>query len=484
MFAINRCAMVVCGVAAWLTAASVWGQKSDQPAASRPATKALRVLLITGQGDHDWRATAPFLRRILAETARFEVRVCESPVGLSAKTFADFDVVVDDCGGPTLGAETQKAILDFVAGGKGLVMTHAALGSIKSDWPELARFVNASKSGNSKAAATEFVEVKLEKPDHSIVKGMTGPFKLADSLYHGLTVAADADVIARSGDDAVLFTFPFGKGRVFCTAMGSDLAALQTPEFITTFARGIQWAAGGDVKLPPNLALPQPDANAVRTLLITGGHDHEATFYSIFDGFKDLTWTPVSTSAMAFQKDFRTKYDVLILYDFSRDLDERSKANLSDFVGSGKGVVVLHHALLNYQAWPWWYQTVVGGSYRLAPEGNIPSSTVKDAQRMFITPQKHPITAGIAPFRLTDETYKRMWIAPDVQPLLTTDNPNSDATIAWVSPFAKSRVVYIQLGHGRGSYFHPSFRTLVHNAILWTAGRLKEPETKLKEDSK
>ena len=61
----------------------------------------------------------------------------------------------------------------------------------------------------------------------------------------------------------------------------------------------------------------------------------------------------------------------------------------------------------------------VGGSYRLAPEGDIPASTVKDAQRMFITPHKHPITAGIAPFRLTDETYKRMWIAPDVQPLLT-----------------------------------------------------------------
>ena len=76
--------------------------------------------------------------------------------------------------------------------------------------------------------------------------------------------------------------------------MGSDLAAMQAPEFITTLARGIQWAAGRDVTLPPNLALPQPNADAVRTLLITGGHDHETTFYSIFDGYKDLTWTPVS----------------------------------------------------------------------------------------------------------------------------------------------------------------------------------------------
>jgi type 1 glutamine amidotransferase len=478
MFAMNHRAALVFGIATWLMTASLFGQTSDQPAAGQPAAgrhpaKALRVLIITGQGDHDWRTTVPFLRRILAETGRFDVRVCETPIGLTDKTIADFDVIVDDYAGPALAAETEKAICDFIASGKGLVVTHAALGSIKADWPEFVKMFNASKATNSRLAPVEFVDVKLDKPEHPIVKGMTGPFKIADRLYRGLTVAADTDVIAKSNDDAVLFTFPFGKGRVFCNGMGHDLAAMQATEFIATFARGIEWAAGAEVTLPADLALPRPNANAVRTLLITGGHDHETTFYSTFDGYKDLAWTPVASSATAFQKDFRAKYDVLILYDFSRDLDETSKKNLLDFVESRKGVVVLHHALLNYQDSPWWYQDVVGGSYRLAPSGKIPASTYKAAQQMFITPQKHPVTAGIAPFQLTDETYKQMWISPDVQPLLTTDNPNSDSTIAWVSPYAKSRVVYIQLGHGRGSFFHPSFRALVHNAILWSAGHMK-----------
>ena len=164
---------------------------------------------------------------------------------------------------------------------------------------------------------------------------------------------------------------------------------------------------------------------------------------------------------------------MLILYDFSRDLDETGKKNLREFVEGAKGIVVLHHALLDYQGWSWWYQEVVGGSYRLAPDGRHLASTVKLEQPMSITPQKHPITAGIGPFQLTDETYKRMWISPEVTPLLITDNPNSDSTIAWVSPYAKSRVVYIQLGHGHGSWDHPSFRTIVHNAILWSADRLK-----------
>jgi type 1 glutamine amidotransferase len=103
---------------------------------------------------------------------------------------------------------------------------------------------------------------------------------------------------------------------------------------------------------------------------------------------------------------------------------------------------------------------------------------VKIGELMPITPQKHPITAGIEPFAITDETYKRMWISPQVMPLLLTDNPNSDGTIAWVSPYPKSKVVYIQLGHGHGSWDHPSFRAIVKNAILWSADRLKQEQSK------
>ena len=83
---------------------------------------------------------------------------------------------------------------------------------------------------------------------------------------------------------------------------------------------------------------------AVKGLLITGGHDHDASFYSIFSGVTELGALPVVPSATAFKNDLRGKCDVVIMYDFSRDLDDSSKKNLRDFVESGGGVVVLHHA--------------------------------------------------------------------------------------------------------------------------------------------
>jgi len=484
------------GMAICLLVANRSGQAFADDNRARPASDALRVLIIAGQGDHDWRATVPFLRRILADTGRFDVRVCEAPAGLTARTLAGFDVLVDDCGASASDSDTGKAIAGFVESGKGLVVTHGALsfsksmhaaygdnqqtrsrssGTVSGYWP-------AFPPGGS-PPPVHFLEVKIAQPGHPIGQGVKSEFKIADGVYRGMTVRPGADVIATVLADAesagekaepVLIASGHGNGRVFCTALGHDLAAMQETAFITTFARGTEWAATGKVTLPADLGPPRPSANAVRGLVITGGHDHEAAFYTLFDGYKELAWLPVASSTTAFASDLRSRYDVLIMYDFSRDLDEKGKKNLREFVESGKGIVVLHHALLNYQQWPWWYEEVVGGSYRLKSEGGVPSSTVKDGQQIFVTPAgEHPITAGIGPFHIVDETYKRMWISPRVKPLLTTDNPNSDRSLAWIGPCASSRVVAIQLGHGHTAFGHPTYRALVHNAILWSAGRIK-----------
>jgi len=209
-------------------------------------------------------------------------------------------------------------------------------------------------------------------------------------------------------------------------------------------------------------------------LVITGGHDYEASFYGLFDGYKDIGWAPVADSKLAFQQDIRSKYDVLVFYDFTRDLDEKCRQNLRAFVESGKGIVVLHHGILNFQKWPWWYEEVVGGLYRLERQGDIPNSTVKFGEEHWISAAgEHPITAGLTPFHVTDETYHGLYISPKITPLLLTDNPTSDRTVAWIGPSSSSKVVFIQLGHDHSPFRHPSYRALVHNSILWTAGKLK-----------
>src|SRR6185312_15048585 len=199
-----------------------------------------------------------------------------------------------------------------------------------------------------------------------------------------------------------------------------------------------------------------------------------AAFYALFDGYRELDRLPVDTAASAFQKDLRDKYDVVIMYDFTRDLDATGRKNLRDFAEAGKGIVVLHHALLNSQKWSWWSEEVVGGRYRLQREGQAPSSSVKDNQSIFVMPaEPHPVLHGIGPFHIIDEAYKNLYMSPRIRPLLKTDNPTSDTNLAWIGPCATSRVVAIQLGHGRSAFDHPAYRTLVHNAVLWTAGKLK-----------
>jgi len=483
--------------ACYLYAACLCGLASAAGPSGEPAARALRVLILSGPGGHDWRATTPCLRQVLTGTGRFDVRVCEAPAGLRAQTLAGFDVLVDVSGGSAPRNDPEGVIVRFVDSGKGLVVAHGALAASTSTHDLDGNKEPAGENPGQTVAgcwpafshggphpAVHFLGMRIVRPEHAITQGMPIQFRIADALPGVLEVQPGAEVLASVRDEVkpdggsdgqpILFALQHGNGRVVCTAMGHDLAAMQEPAFIAAFARGTEWAATGKVTLPADLGLPRPGAGAVRGLVITGGHEHETSFYSLFDGYNDLAGMPVATSAMAFQKDLRGKYDVLIMYDFSRDLDATGKQNLRDFVASGKGVVVLHHALLNYQEWPWWYKEAVGGSYRLKTEGDVPSSTVKDNQQLFVTPRReHPITAGVDPFHIVDEAYKRMWFSSEVRPLLVTDNANSDSVLAWIGPNASFRVVSIQLGHGPSAFNHPAYRALVHNAILWAAARIR-----------
>lgn len=214
---------------------------------------------------------------------------------------------------------------------------------------------------------------------------------------------------------------------------------------------------------------PAKNADAVRVLLVTGGHNHDVDFYALFDD--PTIKTTVDPHPMAFSGDIRKQADVLVLYDMVKELEPAKQRNLRAFVESGKGIVVLHHALCGNVNWPWWYEEVVGGRYLFEKfEGKV--SSYRHDEVIAVKPTgEHPILRGLAPFTIYDETYKDFWVSPRVQPLLTTDNPTSEKTIAWISPYERSRVVYIQLGHGRDAHLNSNYQRLVRNAIRWAAGR-------------
>lgn len=219
-------------------------------------------------------------------------------------------------------------------------------------------------------------------------------------------------------------------------------------------------------------AVAQQAPSPVRVLVVTGGHDYPTSFYTLFEQ-PGLTWDHETTPEEAYRRDLRDRYDVVVMYDLAKTLSAQARANLQAFAESGKGIVVLHHAICGNNDWDW-FRDLAGARYLTSPQEGRPASTYKHDETIPIAMGKpHPITRGVTLTEIYDETYKGMWISPQATVLLTTTHPLADPPLAWISPYQQSRVVTIQLGHGREAHTNAGYRTLVRNAILWSAGKLQ-----------
>jgi type 1 glutamine amidotransferase len=467
---------------------------------------AVRVLILSGRNNHDWRTSTPYLEKTLNDTGRFDVRLEEEPNGINADTLAPYDVLVDDYCGPRWPEVTEKAIEAFVRGGKGLVVVHAAdypfvglpvLGAnqarttvtepVWEEWKRLAGAFWVDQNGVKTGHHARFTfKLKWTDPEHPILKGLDEDYYATDEFYanFGYAPGVKVNVIAAAYDDPkqggtgkeepVLMTLQYGQGRVFHTILGHDLTALVEPAFAVTFVRGAEWAATGKVTLPtPAEQRAQAAAQKpVRALIVTGGRKIDPSFFLAFNDSADVAWDYAPSNREAFDKDLRPNYDVLVLAGDSPEISPAARGRLRDFAEAGKGVVVLHQAIAAYADWPW-YRELIGGRYVARAENGAPASTSRQGEDLTIVagPQRSPMVSSLVPMHLRGEAFKGMQIAADIKVLLTTDNPHSDRPIAWISPYAKSRVVYVQLGVGREVFTYPGYQRLVKNAVLWTAGR-------------
>jgi type 1 glutamine amidotransferase len=269
-------------IIALLISASVTLVRAQQPAAPAGPPK-IQVLIITGQNGHNWRGTTPILRKILEDTEKFEVHVTEEFRGGGPETLKPYDLVVlnyqDRGNRPELrwGDRADKALVDFVNSGKGLVVYHFSMAAFDG-WTEYEKMSAANwrpNYGHHSAPHNYVVDIKDQ--EHPITKGLKLSFPQAnDELYsnlrwqpagsyhvlatayddHALYAASRTDARApqplegTGANEPMLWTVDYGKGRVFTTALGHDVEQVQTPAFTTTFARGAEWAATGKVTLP------------------------------------------------------------------------------------------------------------------------------------------------------------------------------------------------------------------------------------------
>ncbi len=253
---------------------------SAQPPAQAPAAAAkIQALIVTGQhfGGHDWRTTTPALRKMLEDTGVFEVRVTEEFRGAGLETLAPYSVVIinyDDNRKPELrwGERADTALVNFVRGGKGVVIYHFSLAAFDG-WTEFEKICGANwRANNGHHSARHDFTVDIKDTQHPITRGMKASFPQAsDELYanlkwqpegsfHVLATAWDdhskygpnqrQPLIGPGLDQPMLWTVNYGSGRVFATALGHDTEAMKSAGFIGTFTRGTEWAATGNVTIP------------------------------------------------------------------------------------------------------------------------------------------------------------------------------------------------------------------------------------------
>jgi uncharacterized protein len=487
----------------WIAIALLTMVHAGLPAES--ASK-VRVLILTGESDipfHDWRSTTPFLKNILEQAGSFDVKAAEEVRGLGKEAFASYDVLVINYSGPRWGEKTESAIEEFVRSGKGLVALHAtAYGTfygmeyrkgkwiypegVGSGWKAFPEMVGSSyKQGNVGHSARHAFQVRWTKKDHPICQGLPETFMISDELYHKLDLAPTAEVLATAfsdpkmggtgKDEPMMWTMAFGQGRVIHLVLGHDTSSMYSEGFMDAFARGCEWSATGRVTLPHPPA--NTASNAVRALVVTGGHSYPTALYSVFEGMEGIAWKHAVSQTEAFKSDLRDKYDVIVLHDYSEQLGAKEQENLRAFVESGKGVVSTHHAIVDYTNWPWWYEEVVGGKYFTQTAGAHEKSEYKEGVAFVSRPAKgsggHAITRGIGPIVTRDEAYRKMWFSDKITVLMETDEPLNDRPVVYIGPHPKAKSVYIQLGHEEETLRHPAYLKLVRNAILWAAGKME-----------
>ena len=233
--------------------------------------KPIKVLIITGDHGHDWKATTPFLKDLLTK-AGMSVDVTETPSkDLTPDNLAKYDVLLLNYKDTPKGSpesrwsdDNKKAFADAVEAGKGLLVYHHASSAFVSgtDWDKQFERIIAGgwrKQGNH--GKRHEYDVKITNPDHPITRDMPQIFHHSnDELYQNSVMFPDNQVLATAYSDAskdpknsgkdepVVWVTTQGKGRVCENVLGHDVAAMQDQGFQTLLIRGVEWCATGQAK--------------------------------------------------------------------------------------------------------------------------------------------------------------------------------------------------------------------------------------------
>lgn len=275
----------------------------------------IRVLLVTGQNNHNWQVSHEVLRSVIEQSELFAVDYAITPpkggdMFAFKPDFSAYDVVLLDYNGDRWSEETDRAFLDFVDNGGGVVIYHAADNAF-AGWDAFNRIIalggwegrneqsgpyvywkedrlvrdSSAGPGGSHGAQREY-QVNCRNTKHPITQGlpevwmhaqdelydrMRGPGNIDELLYTGY---ADSTRGGSGREEPLVFTVDYGKARILHLMLG-HIGGENTPEFCpavacvgfqTLLLRGLEWAATGKVTQEVPADFPSADKSVTRPI--------------------------------------------------------------------------------------------------------------------------------------------------------------------------------------------------------------------------
>jgi hypothetical protein len=271
----------------------------------------IRVLIVDGFSNHDWRLTTRSIRAILEPTGLFAVDVSTSPPNATAPgwdawrpDFAAYDVVIQTCndinGGPSWPAPVRKDFAQYVRRGGGVYVWHSGNNAFP-DWPAYNEIIGIGwrnkdfgfalvvsddgtlrrippGQGEDTGHGDRFDALVQRLGDHPIHRGLPRAWRAADIevYYHVRGPAKRVDVLSYATEPHTDLNWPiewtvrYGKGRVYTSTLGHVWKGDVQPVTVrdagvqTLLVRALQWLAGRPVTYPVPDDFPTATATSIR----------------------------------------------------------------------------------------------------------------------------------------------------------------------------------------------------------------------------
>ena len=276
-----------------------------------PPLPKIKLLIVEGVSNHDWRHRLELVKQILAGDGSFDVDVSITPAAADDPAwaswrpeFSKYDVVLsgyNNLGGkPRWPAEVQRAFKEFVHSGGGFYCYHEANNSF-AEWPEYNQMIGLGwrdqKFGRAVIVEPDEtirfvppgdgsgtghgsrVDVAVHRiGEHPIHRGLPRAWMAADiEVYrYARGPAENLTVLAYALDAQTQLQFPiewtvdYGAGRVFVSTYGhvwadqADPKGMHCAAFQTIMIRGLKWLARREPGENVPADFPKADAVSLR----------------------------------------------------------------------------------------------------------------------------------------------------------------------------------------------------------------------------